>query len=233
MGIMIAYVASAAAPPFPKFYLNGVRLGTAHEPFLLYGTITQENATLGNITCQMMMAGKVWNETTEGTEKGLMSLPEFSTGQCRAANPCKVKNTKGEEVEGIYLTAEAPPITEGTEAHLTGVSSLPWTGELLERGAGKRQPLIHHVKYWVVSPPPAVGKGGGCLGTEMAFEGAKGGELAPILMNGTKNGLHPAQMELSGAETGHTISSAGPAYFTAKPLILAGAKGNFELITAE
>src|SRR5262249_28645592 len=41
MGIMIAYVASAAAPPFPKFYQNGAKLGIAHEPFLLYGAITQ------------------------------------------------------------------------------------------------------------------------------------------------------------------------------------------------
>src|SRR5262249_44628743 len=106
MGIMIAYVASAAAPPFPKFYQNGAKLGIAHEPFLLYGAITQENATLGKITCQTVIAGKVWNETTEGTEKGLASIPGFSTENCKAETPCRVKNTRGEEVEGIYLTAE-------------------------------------------------------------------------------------------------------------------------------
>jgi hypothetical protein len=161
-----------------------------------------------------------------------------------------VKNTRGEEVEGISLTAEAPPRLEGTEAHSTGISSVPWPGELIERETGKKQLLIHHAKYWMVLPPPNVGNGPGCLGTEIEFEEQEGAsekeagdELAPLWVNGSKNGLKNSWMELDGQTgktekgfpiTGRLISpTAGPGYFKAFPLLVGGLGGAWELITAE
>src|SRR5215469_8398030 len=69
------------------------------------------------------------------------------------------RNTRGEDEEGIHLTAEASPVVSGTEAHLTGASSPPWTGELttehvknkLIGGENRRQLLIHHPKFWLAA----------------------------------------------------------------------------------
>jgi hypothetical protein len=161
-----------------------------------------------------------------------------------------VKNTRGEEAEGISLTFEAPPRVEKTEALRTGMTSLPWTGELTEKEPGVRQVLTHHVKIWVILPPASLGNGPGCAGTSIPFEDQEGptekqagDELAPILINGTKNGLHPSHGEFLGEQgktekgfpkTGRLISpDVGPGYTTAKNLVTAGAKGAWELITAE
>jgi hypothetical protein len=233
-----------------RWFINGKLAAAKHEPVITFGTITLENKTLGNLTCQSVVAGNAWNETTEGFERGFENTTGYTTFECEAtAAPCKVKNTKGEEVEGIFATAEAPPIAEGTEAHLTGVSSLPWTGELTEREAGRRQILTHNVKVWIVLPSPTIGKGPGCRGTEIPFEDqegpsekAEGDELAPVWVNGSRNGLKPSHGEFLGEIgltekgfpiTGRLISSAiGPGYIKAKQVI-AGAKGGWELITAE
>jgi hypothetical protein len=132
----------------------------------------------------------------------------------------------------------------------TGISSLPWTGELTEKEPGVRQVLTHHVKIWVILPPASLGNGPGCAGTSIPFEDQEGptekqagDELAPILINGTKNGLHPSHGEFLGEQgktekgfprTGRLISpDVGPGYTTAKNLVTAGAKGAWELITAE
>jgi hypothetical protein len=252
-----------ALPPikrFPKDFKNGVKLGRTKVPTISLTTssfgapLTLEgNATLGSITCQAVSSGFEWNETTEGTEKGLSSTTGFMTYQCKAELPCKVKNTEGEEVEGIFVTAEAPPVAEGTEAHSTGITSLPWTGEAIERETERRQMLIHHVKWWVVAPPPSVGTGVGCVGAEVAFEeleGAtekeEGDELAPTIINGARNGTKPSHFEFGGREgitekgvivpiTGRLISERGgqPLYLKAAAMFIGGAEGNFGLMTFE
>src|SRR5262249_39186455 len=102
--------AAQALPNFPKWFVNAKTLPTEREPFTMFSLITHQNKVLRNITCAMIGEGVVWNERTEGTEKGLAETSQFSNAQCKAEQPCKVKNTKGEEEEGIYLTAEAPPI---------------------------------------------------------------------------------------------------------------------------
>jgi hypothetical protein len=168
--------AQAAVPPikaFPIVFFNGVR-GINPKPTIAAGELTLHAGTIGNVTCNTDVMGQAHIETTEGSEKGLLNTVGYNTYECKSAKPCKVKNTKGEEVEGTYATAEAPPEPAGTEAHETGISSLPWTGEFIERETEKRQVLMKHVKVWIVFPPNTVGTGSGCLGTEVEAEDREG-----------------------------------------------------------
>lgn len=249
---VLAPAVQAAVPEtkaFPKVFINGRKLTTVREPAIAFGGITLHNTTLGDLTCENMVAGVAFNEKTEGTEKGFENTTGYTTFNCKAAVPCKVKNTKGEEVEGIYATAESPPEPAGTEAHATGVSSLPWTGEVIERETGVRQILTHKVKVWIVVPPATVGKGN-CLGLELPFEDQEGTtekengyELAPVTVNGSRNGLKPSHGEFLGEtgltekgfpETGRLKSPAvGDGFTTAPKLISGGLKGAWELVTAE
>jgi hypothetical protein len=245
--------AQAAVPPikaFPKFFINGKKLTTVREPAIGFGaTITLENNVLGAMQCSAVAAGVTYNETTEGTEKGLENTTGFMTYKCLTAAPCKVKNTQGEEVEGIFVTAESPPIPEhGTEAHPTGISSLPWTGEAIERETSIRQILTHHLKVWAVFPPESVGKGN-CPGVEVPFEEKEGRtekeagyELAPVVLSGTRNGLKPSGGEFQGQSgetekgfpiTGKLKSEVGPGFVSATKLINGGLKGGWELLTVE
>jgi hypothetical protein len=235
---------------FPKEFKNRTKLTTTKESTITFGAITLENSITKNLVCQTIFTGLEWNETTEGTEKGLLSTTDYKTFECKAEAPCKVKNTKGEEVEGVFAIAEAPPVAEGTEDHLTGISSLPWTGEVIEREEGKKQILTHHVKIWFVFPPPSAGKGAGCVGLEIpaedeegAKEKAEADEWAPLVHNGANSGLKPSHSESLGEEgktekgfpeTGRLISEAvGPVYLKAPKLLIGGAKGGFELMAFE
>jgi hypothetical protein len=160
-----------------------------------------------------------------------------------------VKNTKGEEVEGIFATAEAPPEPAGSEAHPTGITSLPWTGELIERETNITQVLTHHVKIFLVSPPVTVGVGN-CQGLGLPFEDAEGTtekeagyELAPIWVNGTRNGLKPSFSVFEGEsgltekgfpQTGRLKSGVGDGFTTTPTrLVIGGLGGGWELITAD
>jgi hypothetical protein len=230
----------------PKWFRNGVLVTATHGPTMTAGSITLENSMLHKITCQNVVNQSIWNES----EKGLETTLGYTTYECKAEHPCKVKNTKGEEVEGIYATAEAPPVISGSEKFLSGSSSLPWTGELIEREAGVRQILTHNVKIWVVLPPATIGKGEGCLGSEIEFEAregeaekAEGDEPAAVTVNGSKNGLKPSHSEFKGEEgktekgfpkTGRLISpTVGPGYTSATKLFNASSAGGFELVTSE
>src|SRR5262249_9213492 len=185
-----------------------------------------------------------------GTERGFLKTVGYYTYECKAEVPCRVRNTKGEEVEGIYLTAEAPPVVSGTEAHNAGITSLPWTGEFIEREDGGNQVLMKHVKLWLVLPPKTVGTGPGCAGTEIEFEDLEGKsekeagyELAPIWVNGSRNGLKPSHAEIVGetglTEKGFPITGrlnspqVGDGFLTASKLVSGGLGGNWELVTAE
>jgi hypothetical protein len=235
----------AAAEASPQWFINGKRLGSTPESVIAVGEQTVTNQTLGSLTCTTAGLASIFNES----EKGVEITEGGGYAHCKAQFPCKVKNTRGEEVEGISLTFEAPPVVERTEAVRTGISSLPWTGELTEKEPGVRQVLTHHVKIWVVLPPASVGKGTSCIGSSIPFEDQEGptekqagDELAPIFINGSKNGLKPSHGEFLGElgktekgfpKTGRLISEIGPGYTTAKDVSTAGAKGGWELITAE
>jgi hypothetical protein len=250
-------VAQATVPPikrFPKIFRNGVKLGLKNEPVIAVGELTLLNSVIGGLTCQSELAGVARNETTEGTEKGLVNTTGYGTFKCLAAPsgaPCEVHNTKGEEVEGSFATAESPPEPAGTEAHPTGITSLPWTGEAIERETGRVQILTHHVKIWYVNPPPTVGSGF-CQGVDFPYEDLEGRtekeegfELAPIWVNGTKNGLKPSHEEFLG-ETGQTEkgrefpitgklkSELGGGFLKTWPtLVTGGLGGGWELLTVE
>jgi hypothetical protein len=251
---MIAVSAAQAAVPetkrFPKFFVNGVRETVAHKHAIVAGAISLEVYPIGFITCNTVMTGQAFNQTTEGTEKGFLSTVGYMTYECMTESTCKVKNTKGEEVEGIYLTAEAPPSVKGTEIHNTGLTSLPWTGELIERETEKIQVLTKHVKLWAVYPPSSVGTGGGCLGTEIELEDREGktekeegDELAPIWVNGSHNGLKPSHAEFlykaGETEKGFPITGKlrSPQVERGSPrapkLTIGGLDGSWELLTAQ
>jgi hypothetical protein len=237
---------------FPKVFRNGVKLNTIRRPAEAVGGITLHNGVLGNLTCQNIFAGVTYNETTEGTEKGFDNTTGYTTFNCEGQAPCRVKNTHGEEVEGNFFTAESPPVSTGTEAHVeahfSGITSLPWNGELIERETGIRQVLTHHVKIWFASPPSSQGRGG-CMGVEIPFEDAEGTtereagyELAPQWFNGARNGLKPSHAEFTGEEgltekqfpqTGRLKSPVGDGFTTGPKLITGGLEGGWELLTVE
>jgi hypothetical protein len=168
------------------------------------------NPILGNINCEQFFAGGVWNEVQEGTERGYADTTGYLTWECHASTPIIVRNERGVEQEGQYLTAEEPPEAKTEKAHKTGSTSLPWTGELTEKEAGKFFDTTHHVKVWWVMPlcteMGGTGKGGGCLlgGAEIPFEddpAIAGAELAFKCANGVKNGLSPSKAPLEGEKT--------------------------------
>jgi hypothetical protein len=252
-GDVFRYVAHVLPPikAFPKFFINSLKLTSTHRPIFSFGNITLHTSTLGNMTCNNEFTGAVYNETTEGTEKGLENTLGYTTLECKSEGGlCKVKNTKGEEVEGTYLTADAPPPT-GTEAHETGISSLPWTGEAIEREEGKRQILTHHVVLWIVLPPPTIGKGPGCLGTEIrcedqegTLETEEGKIIAPHFIDGVNNGLKPSHNELTGeeglTEKGFPITGrlfcpqiSDSAFMRAAKLVWGSMGGGWELVALE
>jgi HYR domain/Right handed beta helix region len=231
-----------------KWKINGKELGTTHEPVLSYGEIELKNASLHNLKCQDFAAGEIWNEGGLGLEKTI----GYTTYSCQAEQPCKVKNTRGEEVEGVFATAEAP---QETAKSRTGISSLPWTGEVFEKEAGVDSVLTHHVKIWIVLPP--VGTGAGCIGAEVPFEDQEGAtekeagdELAPATSNGAKNGVHPSRSSFDGEEglvesekkvtkparTGRLVSPSAGLGYAKGTLWFSGAKKSgaaFELVTSE
>ena len=232
-----------------------MKAGTKHEPVLSFGKLTLKNPELKELTCENFAATDVWNETTEGTERAFWNGVGYATWECKAALPCDVTNERGEEKEGTFLSAEGPPTYAEAlkETRRSGNTSLPWTGELIEKGK-QHYILTHHVKLWLVVPLDTAdggpGKGAGCEllgGDEIPFEDqegptekAAGDELSLKMVNGLKNGLSPSHnvivgehTEKGGApETGRLISPLfGPGYVGAE-LVFAGAP-DFELITAE
>jgi hypothetical protein len=253
VGALVAVPAAQAVPPikaFPKFFVNGLKVKETHKPTIAFGKITLHNALLSNLECNNVVTGAAFNATTEGTEKGLLNTSGYMTYECKAEQTCRVKNTRGEEVEGIYATAEAPPVVKGTEVHNAGITSLPWTGELIERETERIQVLTKHVKIWVVLPPPTVGTGNGCAGMEVEFEDSEGPtekeagyELAPIWINGARNGLKPSRLEFSGEfitekpgfpVTGRLKSpQLGDGSLTAPAFPIQGSGGASELVTVQ
>jgi hypothetical protein len=75
--------------------------------------------------------------------------------------------------------AEGNPELHSERGHKTGNTSLPWSGELTEKEAG-RVFVTHNVKVWIVEPlgteMGGTRKGPGCIlgGDEVPFEGREG-----------------------------------------------------------
>lgn len=252
--LMVSAHAAAPAKAASKWFVNGHPIGAQAQSIFSLGKITLTNSELKSVECQNFVAGTVWNEVTEGTEKGFQDTIGYTTWGCKAALPCKVHNERGEEEEGVFATPEGPPTFQGTEkrARRSGNTSLPWTGELIEKG-NQHYVLTHHVKVWLVVPLDTrmggPGEGPACEllgGQEIAFadregatEKAAGDELAPRTVSGNGNGLSPSHVVFSGekteksgaAETGRLVSTFGFGYTTGE-LVSAGAE-DFELITAE
>src|SRR5262245_60293456 len=91
LAAVVAVPAAQAVPPiirFPKVFRNGVKLTSARQPAIAFGNFTLHNSTLGDLTCQNMVAGSIYNETTEGTEKGFENTTGYGTFNCVAQIPC-------------------------------------------------------------------------------------------------------------------------------------------------
>src|SRR5271167_1849213 len=198
-------VMAAAAQAAPKVFINGKAAETKHEPGIAYGQIELKNAELKTITCKNFAAGSSWNEVKEGTERGFQNTVGYSTWECKAALPCEVTNENGVKKEGTFASAEGPPTLVTEKARRSGNTTLPWTGELIEKEK-QRYVLTHHVKVFIVVPlnksVGGPGEGAGCEllgGNEIPFEDqegtaekAAGDELSPKTVNGLKNGLSPS-----------------------------------------
>jgi hypothetical protein len=233
----------------PRWFVNGVRASTKHEGVLAFGPITLHNAILGNIKCEHFFGGGVWNEVQGGTERGFGDTTGYLTWECEATAGVTVTNERGVQQEGEFLTAEEPPEAKTEKAHKSGASSLPWTGELTEKEAGKFFDTTHHVKVWWVIPlcteMGGTGKGADCElgGNEIPWEdepAIPGAELAPQCSNGVKNGLSPSKAIFAGQkteknglpETGRLENGSFGAGFLTGSLVTAGSN-DFELITCK
>jgi hypothetical protein len=257
LGLALALAALGAIPVVaqaivPRVFSNGRLLTTKHESAFAFGPITLTNAILPPLKCQNFSAGQTWNEVVNGTERGFLQTTGYGTWECLATGGpppavpgVKVKNARGETQEGIFATAEQPPESKTEKGHKAGATSLPWTGELTEKEAGKLFVLTHSVKVWIVIPlcteEGGTGVGEGCLlaGDEIPFEDSTtvpGAELEPMSVNGVKNGLTPSKAVFEGpktekngqVETGFLESGFGHG-FTSGSLVAAGT-GTFELL---
>jgi hypothetical protein len=240
----------------PRVFSNGVKLGTTHVNAFAFGRITLRSGYLENLECENFSAGQTWNEVVNGTERGFLQTTGYGTWDCAASNPVNIKNTKGERVPGIFLTAEGEPVMHSEKAYKTGNTSLPWRGELTEK-EGRNFVLTHNVKVWIVTPlcteEGGTGEGGGCnlQGSEIpiedregAAEKANGDEVAFKCVNGARNGLSPFKAVLEGEkegtekgkpETGRLESGFGPGYLTGSLVFAGGGFGgdHFELIACK
>lgn len=172
---------------WPHFYINGVKAGKTKIPIFNFGTVTLENFEVGKLHCQNLLAGNVWNEESEKTEKGLGNTEGYTTYNCVGEPACT----------GEFAAAEKP--VELTEREVTnhenkkvkekvamrGGTTLPWTGEAIEPEPGLREVKTHGVKVTIIDP---------CIPIELPFEG----ELDPIAENGKKNGLFPGKLVFEG-----------------------------------
>jgi hypothetical protein len=255
--VVVAMPAVAQAAPPPRWFINGVRAGTKHEPTFSFGKITLKNAELKELTCENFAASSVWNEVAEGTERGFGETTGYSTWECKAALPCDVTNENGVTKEGVFATAEGPPSLTSEKARRTGNTSLPWTAELTEKEGNRKEFFTetHHIKVYIVVPVNkslgGPGTGAGCEllgGDEIPFENEEGltekvagYELKPKVPAGIGNGLSPSHILFAGEkgfaekgypETGQLHNKTfGNAYITGE-LVSAG-QADFELVTAE
>jgi hypothetical protein len=187
----------AVAQASPKFFENGVKLTTVKQGLVNYGQIELQNATLGNIKCENLASGFIWNES----EKALFIEEGYTTYDCVATpTPCP----------GVFATAELPVevserLNKKSEKEVVaqrGPTTLPWSGEAIEVTEGVetfRKIKTNGIKVTIVAP---------CFSLEVPFEGA----LEPIAINGTRNGLKASEVvfEGKGGKTGHLTAPSLP-----------------------
>jgi hypothetical protein len=189
----------------PRFYVNGTLAGSGpvagagETNVVQFGTITMKSPFLGEIKCQALVGAPVSNES----ERGVAPVDGWETWNCRmpdclkgsasvtAAKPLQLIQYENPKKEIVIEVIRPEPRT-----------TLPWSAEMTERerlklfrmGSTEKQPPAP-VKFWVDCPGE---------GLEVPYEG----ELAPIVHNGTKNGLKPSQMEFegNGGRTGHLLT---------------------------
>lgn len=202
--LAVVPVVSQAAP-LPKFFINGTKAGKAHVPVLAFGEILLEQKVIGNLRCQNLGSGEVWNEVSGGTEKGFETTTGYTTYNCKSTAGCKAENSAKEKIEGIFASPEGPPQLVEIENEKTKAkekvgkrinnTTLPWYGEATEPEAGVVHVHTHGIKVYIVIPP-STGGGAECPteGLELPFEG----ELEPIAENGKKTGLNPSNTKLEG-----------------------------------
>jgi hypothetical protein len=186
LGVVVLVLTPAPAQA-GRFFINGALATTKHEPNVFYGKVELQNSTLGKIKCENLASGNIWNEVTEGTERGAGISEGYTTYGCTAEpNVCP----EG----GIFATAENPVyVTEkeigGKKERVAerGTSTLPWSGKVVEEEGTEKLTKIktNGIKVTIAIP---------CIGLEVPFEGA----LEPIAINGVKNGLSPSKLQFQG-----------------------------------
>jgi hypothetical protein len=198
LAIASAVTMPAVAQASPKFFENGVKLTTLKQGLINYGKIELTNPVLHNIVCENLASGFIWNES----EKALFITEGYTTYDCEAS-PTKCP--------GVFATAEMPVevserLNSKSEKEVVaqrGPTTLPWSGEAVEvtEGVEKLKKIkTHGIKVTIVAP---------CFSLEVPFEG----ELEPIAVNGSKNGLKASEVvfEGEGGKTNHLVAPSLPA----------------------
>lgn len=197
VGALVVVPVVTQATPLPKFLVNGVKAGKTKVSIFNFGSVSLENSEVGKLKCSNLLAGNIWNETTEGTEKGLGNTEGYTTYNCVGEPACPGEFAAAEKPVELVERERTGPHGEKVKekAAQRGGTTLPWSGEAIEPEPGLREIRTHGVAVTIIDP---------CIPIELLFQG----ELTPIAENGKKNGLYPGKLifEGKGGLTGHLVS---------------------------
>jgi alpha-tubulin suppressor-like RCC1 family protein len=189
----------------PEFKINNVLATGAGSPTFDAGEVTLEstNGVVGKIRCRLLANGNVWNETERGHARVESLL----------ASPCKSEASP--ECKGISLASERP-VNPKTAAR--GESTPPFAAQLLRTTEGEitvRRLMLVRLRLLLIDP---------CVPITLPFEGT----VAPRVMNGLSNGLHPTKLAFS-TQAGYLVNpellehgQEERLYLTLSPLNLPG-----------
>jgi hypothetical protein len=217
--------APAVAPATPQFRINGTLAGAAKQNVVQYGTLTLENAFVGEWKCSVLAGLPVWNEGGNG----FASVEGLRTYNCSSAScPGAAVVTAENPVELVEKENSKKEIEYSAKR---GFSTLPWPAEAVAPQAGVSRLKISKMKLYLDCPAEA---------PELEYTGS----LEPLIANGAKNGMNPSHLafEGKGGKTGSLICTPvgpppcgslgeGGELFVSGELTTLGAKE--ELITAE
>jgi hypothetical protein len=190
--VVVLLAAPAAASAAPQFEMNGIIVGTATRNVVASGTLTLESNLIGELKCRVIAGLAIWNEGGQG----LASLEAWQPYDCSAATECPGEAVVTPE-HRPELIEEENSKSEKKYSAKRGGSSLPWPAEAIAPEAGKSRLNIRKIRLNLQCPAE---------GLAAAFLG----NLEPLIVNGTKNGLSPSHLlfEGKGGKTGFLSAGA-------------------------
>ena len=107
----------------PTFVLNGKQVGVEHRPVLTSGTWIMQSPALGEVKCEILLFGEVWNQTVSGETRGVGEVTGLESGPGANAS-CRFEGLElggPGELPGqfkAYVIAEGPLEATRTEAEV-------------------------------------------------------------------------------------------------------------------